>query len=94
MKYYKAIESLILKYTRLAEDRYAGDSERQEVCEEFVDWLNAQKAACADCDVKSVASVEDEEWETFCDINDIDSKRKQHRKYGFDTLNYDAEEEW
>ena len=50
--------------------------------------------ACDNHDVDSVSSVEQDEWTTFCDINDIDPKRKVHRKYGFDALNYDNNEDW
>lgn len=94
MKLYKAIDSIIQKYTKLANNRYLVDYERQEVCFEFIDWLNDQKASCANREVDSVASVEKEEWATFCDVSDIDPRRKVHRKYGFDTLNYDSNEEW
>lgn len=94
MKYYKAIDSIIRKYTKLANDRYLTDYERQDVCLEFIDWLNDQKALFDNHEVDSVASVENEVWATFCDINDIDSRRKVHRKYGLDVLNYEGEEEW
>ena len=94
MKFYKAIDSIIRKYAKLANDRYLTDYERQEVCLEFIDWLNDQKASCDNCDVDSVASVEKEEWATFCDVNDIDPRRKVHRKYGLDSLNYECDEEW
>ena len=92
MKYHKAINSLVAKYTKLAEDKYVADYDRQQVCYEFIDWLNDQKDACGNSDVASVASVEQEEWATFCNIKDIDPKRKVHRKYGFDALNYDNDE--
>lgn len=94
MKFYKAIDTIVTKYTRLAEDRYAADDDRQQVCYEFIDWLNDQKDACENHDAESAASVENEEWATFCDINDVDPKRKVHRKYGFDALNYDNDDEW
>ena len=61
MKLYKAIDSIIRKYEKLANDRYLTDYERQEVCFDFIDWLNDQKASCDNCDVDSVASVEKEE---------------------------------
>lgn len=94
MKFYKAIDSLVAKYTKLAEDKYVADDDRQQVCYEFIDWLNDQRNACDNHDVDSVSSVEQDEWTTFCDINDIDPKRKVHRKYGFDALNYDNNEDW
>ena len=92
MKFYKAIDNLVAKYTKLAEDKYLADDERQQVCYEFIDWLNDQRDACDNHDVDSASSVEQEEWATFCDINDIDPKRKVYRKYGFDALNYDSDE--
>ena len=94
MKFYKAIDSLVAKYTKLAEDKYVADDDRQLVCYEFIDWLNDQRNACDNHDVDSASSVEQGEWATFCDINDIDPKRKVHRKYGFDALNYDNNEDW
>lgn len=94
MKFYKAIDNLVTKYTKLAEGKYAVDFERQQVCYEFIDWLNDQKDACSNSDVESVASVEQDEWTTFCDTNDIDPKRKVHCKYGFDALNYDNNDDW
>lgn len=94
MKFHKAIDTLIAKYTKLAEGKYEGYFDRQQVCYEFIDWLNDQKAACSNHDVDSAASIEQDEWTTFCDINDIDPKRKVHRKYGFDALNYDNNEDW
>lgn len=94
MKYYKAIETLVTKYERLAADKYLTDYERQQVCYEFIDWLNDQRNACGNLDVDSVSSVEHEEWATFCDVSDVDPKKKVHRKYGFDALNYDNEEDW
>lgn len=94
MKLYKAIDSIIKKYTKLANDRYLVDYERQEVCFEFIDWLNDQKASCDNREVDSAASVEKEEWSTFCDVSDIDPRRKVHRKHGLDALNYDNDDEW
>lgn len=94
MKFYKAIESLVAKYENLATDKYLADDERQQVCYEFIEWLNEQKEACDNYDVVSVRDVEMDEWSAFCDINDVDPRRKVHRKYGFDALNYDNEEEW
>ena len=94
MKFYKAIDILVAKYTKLAEDKYVADDDRQLVCYEFIDWLNDQRNTCDNHDVDSASSVEQDEWTTFCDINDIDPKRKVHRKYGFDAQNYDNEEEW
>ena len=94
MKFYKAINSIIAKYIKLAEGKCVADDDRQQVCYEFIDWLNDQKDACDNYDVESIASVEQEEWMTFCEINDVDSKRKVHRKYGFDTFNYDNTDEW
>lgn len=94
MKFYKAIDILVAKYTKLAEDKYVADDDRQLVCYEFIDWLNDQRNSCDNHDVDSVSSVEQDEWTTFCDINDIDPKRKVHRKYGFDALNYDNNEDW
>lgn len=94
MKFYKAIDAIIAKYNKLADGKYVVDFDRQQICYEFVDWLNDQKAACSDHDVDSAASVEHVEWAVFCDSNDIDPKRKVHRKYGFDALNYDNNEEW
>ena len=94
MKFYKVIDNLVTKYTKLAEGKYAVDFERQQVCYEFIDWLNDQKDACSNSDVESVASVEQDEWTTFCDTNDIDPKRKVHRKYCFDALNYDNNDDW
>lgn len=92
MKFYKAIDNLVAKYTKLAEDRYVADDDRQQVCYEFIDWLNDQLNSCDNHDVDAASSVEQEEWATFCDINDIDPKRKVHRRYGFDALNYDNDE--
>lgn len=94
MKYYKAIETIAAKYKRLASDKYLSDYERQQVCFEFIDWLNDQRDACDNHDVDSVSSVEQEEWAAFCDVNDVDPKKKVHRKYGFDALSYDNEEDW
>jgi len=94
MKFYKAIDILVAKYTKLAEDKYVADDDRQLVCYEFIDWLNDQRNTCDNHDVDSASSVEQDEWTTFCDINDIDPKRKVHRKYGFDALSYDNNEDW
>ena len=94
MKFYKAIDNLVAKYTKLAEDKYVADDDRQQVCYEFIDWLTDQRDACDNHDVDSSSSVEQEEWATFCDVNDVDPKKKVHRKYGFDALNYDNEEDW
>ncbi|MBE6175086.1 MAG: hypothetical protein E7147_06050 [Rikenellaceae bacterium] len=92
MRYHKAIERIVAKYTKLAEDRYAADYDRQQVCYEFVEWLNEQRESYDDRDVESVALVEEEEWALFCEVEDVDPKRKVHRKYGFDALNYDNDE--
>lgn len=92
MKFYKAIDNLVAKYTKLAEEKHVADDDRQQVCYEFINWLNDQRNVCDIHDVDSASSVEQEEWTTFCDINDIDPKRKVHRKYGFDALNYDNDE--
>ena len=94
MKFHKAIDAVIAKYERLATDKYIADDERQQVCYEFIDWLNDQKDACDNYDVECVSAVEQEEWEAFCDVNDVHPKKKVHRKYGFDALNYDNEEDW
>lgn len=94
MKFYRAIEVLVAKYEQLAADKYLTDYERQQVCYEFIDWLTEQRDACDNHDVDSVSIVEQEEWATFCDINDIDPRKKVHRKYGFDALNYDNDKDW
>ena len=94
MKFHKAIETIIAKYERLAADKYITDDERQQVCYEFIDWLNDQKDACNNYDVESVLAVEQEEWVSFCDVNDVHPKKKVRRKYGFDALNYDNNEDW
>ena len=94
MKFHKAIDAVIAKYERLAADKYIADDERQQVCYEFIDWLNDQKDACNNYDVESVSAVEQEEWESFCDVNDVHPKKKVRRKYGFDALNYDNNEDW
>lgn len=94
MKFHKAIDAVIAKYERLAADKYITDDERQQVCYEFIDWLNDQKDACDNYDVECVSAVEQEEWEAFCDVNDVHPKKKVHHKYGFDALNYDNNEDW
>ncbi len=94
MKFYQVIESIVAKQSKLIDGQYAADDERQQVCYEFIDWLLAQKDACEDYEVDSVKIVEEEQWATFCEINDVDPKRRVYRKYGFDTLNYYNNEEW
>lgn len=61
MKFYKAIDILVAKYTKLAEDKYVADDDRQLVCYEFIDWLNDQRNACDNHDVDSAPSVEQDE---------------------------------